>query len=280
MQHDGKKGNPMTFRPRAVPVAGGSKPSPPGPEQITAGVPLAKLIKRKLINVPEIVMLHHPRSVAAEKFRRLKTILVNEAERSPRVIVVTSAGPGEGKSFVSVNLALSFAADKQGEVLLIDADLRRPTVERWLEPAPQVGFAELLCGRTESDHAILELQNSPLKVLPAGQPPRDPVELLSSDRLREQIAALRQRFGRIIIDTPPIVPFTDADAVGAAGDGVLLVARTGLTRRASFSQAVSAVTSTRILGTVLNESVFNLADRDTYGQEKYYTEYYKRTRKS
>lgn len=270
----------MTFRPRAVPTSGGTRPTPPAKEKITAGVPLAKLIKRKLISVPEIVMLHHGRSVAAEKFRRLKTVLVNDPDNSPQVIAVTSAGPGEGKSFTSINLALSFAADRQGEVLLIDADLRRPTIEKWIEPAPQIGFAELLRERTELDHAILELQNSPLKILPAGEPPRDPVELLASDRLREQMETLRARFSRIIIDTPPIVPFTDADAVGAACDGALIVARVGTTRRASFLQALSAVTSTRIIGTILNESVFSFADRETYGQEKYYSEYYTRSRKS
>ena len=93
-------------------------------EKLTAGVPLAKLIRRKLALVPELVMLTDSRSLVAEKFRRLKTIL-EQREDSPQAIVITSSTPNDGKSFVSTNLALAFAAEKRGEVLLIDADLRR-----------------------------------------------------------------------------------------------------------------------------------------------------------
>ena len=89
--------------------------------------------------------------------------------------MVTSAGPAEGKSFVAMNLALAFAAEREGDVLLLDADLRRPSIARWIAPAPKVGLAELLAGRTEFMHALLELGNCPLHVLPAGEPPGDPL---------------------------------------------------------------------------------------------------------
>ncbi len=247
--------------------------------KITAGVPLAKLIKRRLSDEPELMMLNQARSVGAEKFRRLKTILLNDADPVPQVIVVTSAAPSEGKSVVSINLALSFAADRQGDVLLLDADLRRPTVERWLNPAPKLGLSELLSGQTELDHVILELENSPLKILPAGTPPQDPVELLSADYTGVLLSALRERYQRIIIDTPPIVPFTDADAVGSFSDGVLVVARSGATRRAMLMQALASVTSTRILGTVLNDVTYSLADRENYYSTKNYYEYYERRRR-
>ncbi len=247
--------------------------------KLTAGVPLAKLIKRRLSDDPELMMLNQARSVGAEKFRRLKTILLNEADPVPQVIVVTSAAPSEGKSVVSINLALSFAADRQGDVLLLDADLRRPTVERWLNPAPKLGLSELLSGQTELDHVILELENSPLKILPAGTPPQDPVELLSADYTGVLLSALRERYQRIIIDTPPIVPFTDADAVGSFSDGVLVVARSGATRRAMLMQALASVTSTRILGTVLNDVTYSLADRENYYSTKNYYEYYERRRR-
>jgi capsular exopolysaccharide synthesis family protein len=250
-----------------------------GSEMITAGVPLAKLIKRKVAETPELVMLSRVRSMAAEKFRRLKTVLYNDP-KGPQVLVVTSAGPGEGKSLVAANLALAFAADMSGEVLLIDADLRRPTVDTWLNPAPKLGLADLLRGTTELDHAILYLENSPLRVLPAGDPPPDPTELLSGSRAKALIAGLRQRFHRLIIDTPPIVPFTDADVIGAQADGMLLVARSGVTRRASYLQAVSAVTSTRLVGTVLNDLTFKLADRESHHHyQKGYHQYYSKERK-
>jgi capsular exopolysaccharide synthesis family protein len=224
-------------------------------------------------------MLNSSRSVAAEKFRRLKTVLVNEFETPPQVLVVTSAGPSEGKSLVSLNLALALAADTQGETLLIDADLRRPTLDQWLDPAPKLGLSEYLNGQTELDHVILELESTPLKVLPAGAAPHDPVELLASEASEKLVQELRRRFRRVVIDTPPIVPFTDADVIGAMSDGVLLVARFGQTRRGLLERAVSSVTSARILGVVLNDVTFSLADHDSRYYETSYYKYYDRARK-
>jgi capsular exopolysaccharide synthesis family protein len=239
---------------------------------------LAKLIKRKL-HGPEVVMVGTPRSVAAERFRRLKTLLNNDPS-DPRVMVVTSAGPGEGKSVTAVNLALAVAADMKGEVLLIDADLRRPTVDRWLDPPPKLGLAELLRGQTEPDHAILEMSNTPLRVLPAGEPPADPSELLASEFSRALMEDLRTRFHKIVIDTPPIVPFTDADVIGGLSDGVVLVTRAGSTPVSSYKQAVASVSSTRILGTVLNDLTFSLADRESYhSYARGYHEYYSKERR-
>jgi len=243
------------------------------------GVPLAKLIKRKLVGGPDLVMLNQPRSIGAEKFRRLKTLLTNDPEDGPQVIVVTSAAPAEGKTLISTNLALAFAADRVGSVLLLDADLRRPSVERWLDPPPKLGVSEILRGKIELDHAILTLENSPLRILPAGSTPRDPVELLSSDNTRTMIAELRKQYQRIIIDTPPIVPFTDADVLGALSDGVLVVARCGSTLRSTFSQALTSVTSTRLLGVVLNDTTFSLADRENYHVDRHYYKYYQKERR-
>jgi capsular exopolysaccharide synthesis family protein len=215
----------------------------------------------------------------AEKFRRLKTVLLNLEDREPpQVIVITSATPGDGKSMVSMNLSLAFAADGTGEVLLIDADMRRPTIEGWLSPAPTLGLSEILSGRTTLEHAVLDLKNAPLKILPAGHPPRETAELLSSGACVELIATLRKRYQRVIIDTPPIVPFSDANVIGGKSDGVLLVVREGVTPKPLFVQALSSVTSTNVIGTVLNDAKFNLADRHRY-HENYYNKYYDKERR-
>ena len=248
------------------------------PEKLTAGVPLAKMIRRKLAKVPELVMLTASRSLVAEKFRRLKTTLEKQGEGSPQAIVVTSSTPNEGKSFVSTNLALAFAAERRGEVLLVDADLRRPSIHNWLTPPPQLGLSDILEGRTELDHALLSLENSPLKVLPAGTLPREPAELLSSDTARELFSILRQQFRRIIVDTPPVVPFSDADIIGSLCDGSVLVARSGQTEKAAYQQAQSLMTSSRVLGLVLNDIAFALADWNLRSR-KYYNAYYEETRK-
>ena len=180
---------------------------------------------------------------------------------------------------MSTNLALALAADPSEEVLLVDADLRRPTIEHWVDPAPKLGLAELLGERTELDHTILELENSPLRILPAGEPPPDPIELLGSDRARDLVGKLRSRYRRIIIDTPPSVPFADAEAIGAFADGVIVVVRAGRTRRASLVQAIDSVFSAPVLGTVLNDLTYSLADHESYlSYEKGYYDYYQKER--
>jgi capsular exopolysaccharide synthesis family protein len=248
-------------------------------EKLTAGVPLSRLIKRTLDAGPQFPMLTGGTGIVAERFRRLKTLLLNEGERAPQVILVTSAGPAEGKSLVSANLALTFAADRECSALLIDADLRRPTLEGHLKPAPKLGLSELLRDQTELDHVVLELKNSPLRVIPAGTVASDPVELLGREAVVGMMDELRRRFQRIVIDTPPIVPFTEADVLGRIADGALVVVRAGSTRRAMLRQAVEAVTSTRVLGFVLNDVTYNLADRESHHSTKHYYSYYDKERK-
>lgn len=248
-------------------------------EKLSEGIPLAKVITRRLAVDPEIVMMNRPRSALAERFRRLKTSLVNLPDGPPQVIVLTSPGPGEGKSLVAINLALAFAADRRGEVLLFDADLRRPSIGRWLTPPPQLGLSEIVEQEVGLDHAVLKLDSSPLKILPAGTPARDPAELLASDQTRELMTCLRDRYQTIIIDTPPVVPFTDADVIGALSDGVVLIARAGVTASSSFWQALSLVTSTQVLGTVLNATTFSLADWREYNSDSYEKYYDKKREK-
>jgi capsular exopolysaccharide synthesis family protein len=221
--------------------------------KVTAGVPLAKIIKPRLVNAVEIVVQGRSPSAAASRIRQLRARLDDLQPEAPQTIVLTSAGSAEGKSFVAMNLALAFAAEREGAVLLLDADLRRPSIGRWITPAPKVGLAELLAGRTDLEHALLELGNCPLHVLPAGEPPVDPLELLVSDALEELTVLLRRDYRRIVIDTPAIVPFTDADLVARFSDGVLIVARLGLTRRGPLMQAIASVTSAPVLGTLLND---------------------------
>jgi capsular exopolysaccharide synthesis family protein len=253
----------------------GPRPVKPAePEPISVGVPLTQLIQRELVLTTDVVMLKQPRSLAAERFRRLKTLLTHRGEERTQVLLVTSGSPGEGKSTVSLNLALTFAADTDEKTLLLDADLRRPSIERRLQPRPQLGLSELLSGRTELEHVIIRLKNTPLEVLPAGDHADDPLELLVSDRARSLVETLRQRYERIIVDTPPVLPFTEADAFGAMGDGVIVVVRSGVTPVAMYKQVIGTITSAPILGTVLNDAYRSLADWSSYTQYDY-RKYYK-----
>ena len=247
--------------------------SEPKQRVMAEGVPLALLYKRELKLSPGLVMLSQPRSVHAERIRRLKTTLAHQYGDDLKVIVVTSSVPGEGKSTVSVNLAVAFAADSGQKVLLVDADLRRPTIGKMLEPAPHLGMTELLTGRTELAHAVLHLKNSPLHVLPAGEKTSNPLELFASEEADTLMTELRSQYDRVIIDTPPIVPFADADALGSRSDGVIMVVRAGVTPASVFHEGISAVTSARILGTILNGTTTNLADRRG-SYDNYYRSYY------
>jgi capsular exopolysaccharide synthesis family protein len=256
-----------------VKTVGGPRPlkAPPEGEGYVAGVPLARVIPRVLEKGVEGVMLNSPRSLAAERFRRLSSFLDSGDQR--QVVVVTSSIPSEGKTTISMNLALACVAQGSGETLVVDADLRRPSVHNWLKQPPGLGLSEVLSGKIDLEHAIHDLKNSKLKVLPAGSPCDDPIELLASDAATELMSALRQRFTRIIVDTPPVVPFADAGAVAKYADGILLVARSGHTSLAVYEQAISLLQPAPILGLVMNQYAQCLADGRS-DDATYYRAYY------
>jgi protein-tyrosine kinase len=246
-------------------------------EQYTAGVPLARIVPRTLVRSPELVVLTQPRSYSTERFRRLRSLLTSEHSQGSRVVVITSAAPSEGKSLVAINLALTIATGKDDRVILIDADLRRPSVDQWLTPKPSLGLSDILSGRTTLEHVVLDIADSKLSILPAGKVPHDPVELLSSDKMRDLMPALRKRYKWVIIDTPPIIPFTDADAVGRLSDGFILVARAGQTAVSAFKQATALASAAPILGSVLNDAKESFADHN-YKYDRYYNSYYSKDR--
>jgi len=259
-------------------LPGGGSP----PQDGAVGVPLARLVPRTLARSPELVVAVQPRSFATERFRRLRAVLSHSAHEAPQVIVVTSAAPGEGKSVVATNLALAFAsADRTETPLLIDADLRRPTLERWMNPEPKLGLSDLLLERAPLDHAIVRLKDSSLEILPAGDVPPEPAALVASSKMQKLLEQLRGRYSRIILDTPPAVPFADAAAIGKHSDGFLLVVRSGVTMVSAMLQATELLAGTApVLGTVLNDLEKNLADRGSYRAASYYESYYSEERKS
>ncbi len=256
----------------------GGRPAKPSDSKFATGVPLSEILSHKLTNSPELVVRDSGGSFIAEKFRRLKTILSVKNGLDPQVMVLTSSAPGEGKSLIAMNLALAFGASKDERSLVIDADLRRPTLYKWLSPSPKIGLAELISEDMDSKHAILHIKDTRLDILPAGKAEEDPDHILGSHRMRDLIQKFRGRYRKIIIDTPPIVPFTDADIISCHSDGVLLIVRSGQTTVSLMRQAESLVQGAPILGIVLNDQKRMLADwEDRY--ESYYKDYYARDRK-
>jgi capsular exopolysaccharide synthesis family protein len=219
-----------------------------------------------------VIVESHARSLRAEAFRQLRTNLqFIDVERSVRVLVVTSSVADEGKSTTAANLAVTFA-DSGRRVLLIEADLRRPRVADYLGLERAVGLTNLLAGQVSLDDVLQPWGRTGLVVIPSGSLPPNPSELLGSPRMLDLLEVLKTRFDIIVIDTPPLLPVTDAAVAAAGADGAVLVVRHGKTTRSHVSAAVRSLRTVdaRLLGTVLNMTPL----KGTDGYESYGYGYY------
>ena len=191
---------------------------------------------------------------STEQYRRLAgRLYIAQAEHGTRVVMVTSAMPGEGKTLTSTNVALTLAESYKRQVLLIDADLRRPWIHQMFQVPNLSGLNDGL--RSAEDHKIplLRLTDN-LSILTAGRPDRDPMSVLSSDRMRRVLQEASSRFDWVIIDTPPVALLTDAHLLASLVDAVVLVVQAGKTPLSAINKAVEAVGRERILGIVLNRA--------------------------
>ena len=223
----------------------------------------------------ELAVLRKPGAAISEAFRTLRTsVLFSTADHPPQVLLITSSQPSEGKTATALNLAITLA-QKGSRVLLIDSDLRRPGLAKALHVPNRKGLAEILTGVHEFDEALL--QKAPdverLYLLPAGPFPPNPAELLCSARMENLIKGLRGRFDYLVLDSPPVLPITDATILSGMVDGVVMVVECEGTTRAALSRACRVIEHSggRILGTVLNKVD---ARRDGYYGYRYYHGYY------
>ncbi|HMF99109.1 MAG TPA: CpsD/CapB family tyrosine-protein kinase [Vicinamibacterales bacterium] len=206
---------------------------------------------------------------ALEQYRKLAATLHHaQSDRGIRVIMTASALPGEGKSLTAVNLALTLSESYHRRVLLVDADLRRPTVQRMFALPPMGGLNEGLKLREDRPLAVAQISER-LFVLPAGRPEPDPMSGLTSDRMRRLVAQAAATFDWVIIDTPPVGLLPDASLLADIVDGVLLVVRAGKAPFALVKRTVEAITHDRILGVVMN-AVDYAHDRNAGGYYEYY----------
>jgi protein-tyrosine kinase len=196
-----------------------------------------------------LVALGAPESAAAEQFRVLYERLVRLAARRPlRVVAVTSAGRGEGRTTTAANLAIT-AAQAGRAVVLVEADLHRPSLSALLGLAPRAGLAEVLDGGAELSQALARV--GPLAVLCAGDV-RDASALVRSPRAQAVIEQLRATFDLVVMDAPPALAFSSGDRLAGAADAALLVVRAGMTPRQVVRLAVDAL-GERAAGIVLND---------------------------
>ncbi|NUW42424.1 polysaccharide biosynthesis tyrosine autokinase [Nonomuraea rhodomycinica] len=214
-----------------------------------------------------LVVRRKGRSSRAEAFRSLRTNLqFIGVDRKPRSLVVTSCLPNEGKSSTSANLAITLA-QAGWRVLLVDGDLRRPRLPDYFGIEGGVGLTDVLIGKVSLEGVVQAWGEPRLFVLPCGQIPPNPSELLGSDGMRQLLADLTADYDMVIIDAPPLLPVTDAATLSALCDGTILVARYGRTRHEHVVRGIEllASVSARVVGTVLNFVPAKASRYDGYG---------------
>jgi capsular exopolysaccharide synthesis family protein len=200
----------------------------------------------------KLVVTEKPEQSTIEQYRKLAATLHHaQVERELKVVMVSSAVSGDGKTLTSTNLALTLSESYRRRVLLIDADLRRPSVHEVFQVKNVAGLTDSL--RAESDRRLPLIQASPyLSLLLAGRPDSDPMSGLTSGRMRRLIGEAAGTFDWVIIDTPPVVLLPDANLLAAMVDAAILVIGAGKTPHKLISRAVDALGRNKILGVVLN----------------------------
>jgi protein-tyrosine kinase len=251
--------------------ASASQPSPaPAPEEARHEPAPSSAAARKKID-PSLVSLVDPDGFEADLFRLLRTrILFPQAGRPPRTILVTSALPEEGKSFVSANLAINMARHVDQHVLLVDCDLRKPSIHTRFGFNGVKGLSEYLSDRVSLPALLLKSGVEKLTILPSGDPPQNPSELITSAKMAALIQELRARYHDryIILDSPPPVMAPETSAISKWVDGILIVVKYGATSMDLVEELMTRLDREKIIGAVVNK--FNVREFRRYSYSKYY----------
>ncbi len=244
-------------------------------------VPLVKLPSKKVERgeTVDLVSITEPRAPASEAFRMVRTsLLLSSAGKPPQIIAVTSPQIGAGKSFVSLNLALSFAQAKS-KVLLVDCDLRRGRLHKVLKEDLYPGLTNYLAGRVEKPAIVREVVRDEVVIhfVPTGATPPNPVELINSSTFEELLESWRKEYDHIIIDTPPLIGFADALLIARLSDGAILALRADQTPKPAAKNARDQLkqVGAKLLGTVVNGMATGRhAYYYSYGKYHGYSHYY------
>jgi capsular exopolysaccharide synthesis family protein len=235
---------PSVLAPSALPQ--------PAPEAVVSALNSLPSLKVQVSGGSRLVFLTEPDSLAAEKFRFLGVRLRQlQQSRKLKKILITSTIPEEGKSMVSANLAGALTRKKQ-KVLLIEGDLRRPVMARQFGLGRLAGLGEWLQGEPRPLSNIYYLDGPNFWLMPAGDPPANPLELMQSGRLSLLMEQLSGLFDWIVVDSPPLLPLADTTVWSRLTDGTLLVAREGKTEKKQLQRGLEALKKSDLLGVVLN----------------------------
>lgn len=223
---------------------------------------------------PCIVTLTEPESGISEEYRNIKSMIVRLTQREQfnNTIIVTSALSGEGKSVNAANLAITLSQEFDHSVLLVDADLRNPMIHKYLAIENKAGLSDCLLDGIDIGKALVKTDIGKLSVLTAGRSVTNPVELLSSNRMKKLIREMKERYSDryILIDTPPLMMFAETRAISNEVDGIIFVIREGRVTLHNIEDALSILDKNKILGILYN----SVSKENLNGYHKYYYKNY------
>jgi len=204
---------------------------------------------------PRLVAITQPHSSYCEEYRSLRTHVLHKSQRQKlQAIVVASVNPGEGKSVTALNLSWLLAQTDGVRALIIDSDLRMPSLADYLGIETDRGLSDVLAGTSSLADSIVRLEPAGLHILPGGEARKDVAELISGPKFKEILREARELFDYVIIDAPPLGIFTDATVLINQADGAMLVVRANHTRYTEIDRLLEPLPKERLLGVVLNQA--------------------------
>ena len=218
-----------------------------------------KTVPEDLVLDDKLVSFFATSSMVTEQFRRLRTHIFQPGVGSaPKIIMVASAMSGEGKSFVAVNLASIIALELHSHALLVDCDLRNPSITRWFGLQEKRGLSDYLVGDADIQNLLIKTPIDKLSILSGGSIKANPVELIGSKKMKTLVQDLKSRYDDryIIIDSSPILATTEPGVLTEMIDGIILVVKSGDTPRETIQQAIKLLNKNKIIGVVLNNMQF------------------------
>jgi len=233
---------------------------------------------RGMLSDQGLVYFFQPGSLAAEQFRKLRTYLLRrKSSEFQRTIMVTSAASGEGKSFIAANLAISIAHDFQSHALLVDCDLRNPSLGRWFGLENNRGLSDYLTGDGNIPELIIKTEVEKLSLLPGGKVQDNPTELFGSKKMEALIHELKSQFRDryVIFDSTPLLATAESEVLAKLVDEILIVVRAGVTLRETLKQAIAPLDKKKVMGFVLNDLEFKFSGLSSryFGSDGYYYRY-------
>jgi capsular exopolysaccharide synthesis family protein len=220
---------------------------------------------------PRLVAITQPHSNYCEEYRNLRTQILHKSQRQKlQSVVVASVNPSEGKTITALNLSWLLAQTDGVKCLIIDSDLRMPSLTDYLGIETDKGLSDILAGRANLNDSIIKIEPAGLYLLPGGEARSDVAELISGPKFKEILRQAREMFDYVIIDAPPLGIFTDATVLINHADGAMLVVRAGRTKYSDIDRILESLPRDRMMGVVLNQS------EDVLDESHYNYGYYKK----